>query len=58
MDFNNHILIIDVANIRDRDPATMKTRTHEGRNIPLSSLQYLDSALAALEKQVPSGTVL
>ena len=58
MDFNNHILIIDVANIRDHDPATMKTRRFEGRDIPLSSLQYLDSALAALEKQVPAGTVI
>ena len=58
MDFNNQVLIVDVANIRDHAPETMKTRKFEGREIPLSTLGYLDSALAALELQVPSGTVL
>ena len=58
MDFNNQVLIVDVANIRDQAPETMKTRKHEGRDVPLSSLEYLDSALDALEYQVPSGTVL
>jgi len=58
MDFNNDILIVDVANIRDHSPATMKTRRFEGRDIPLSSLEYLDSALIELQSQVPSGTIL
>jgi hypothetical protein len=58
MDFNNQVLIVDVANIRDHAPETMKTRKHDGRDVPLSSLEYLDSALAALEFQVPAGTVL
>ena len=58
MDFNNDILIVDVANIRDHSPATMKTRRFEGRDIPLSSLEYLDSALTELQSQVPSGTIL
>ena len=54
MDFNNQVLIVDVANIRDHAPETMKTRKHDGRDVPLSSLEYLDSALAALESQVQS----
>ncbi len=58
MDFNNQVLIVDLANIRDHAPETMKTRKHEGRDVSLSSLEYLDSALDALEYQVPSGTVL
>ena len=58
MDFNNQVLIVDVANIRDHAPETMKTRKFEGREIPLSTLGYLDSALAALESQDPSGTIL
>ena len=58
MDFNNDILIVDVANIRDHSPGTMKTRRFEGREIPLSSVAYLDSALAELQSQVPSGTIL
>jgi hypothetical protein len=58
MDFNNQVLIVDVANIRDHAPETMKTRKFGGREIPLSTLGYLDSALSALESQVPSGTVL
>jgi hypothetical protein len=58
MDFNNQVLIVDVANIRDHASETMKTRKFEGREIPLSNLGYLDSALAALKSQVPSGTVL
>ena len=58
MDFNNQVLIVDVANIRDHAPETIKTRKHDGRDVPLSSLEYLDSALAALESQVPAGTVL
>jgi hypothetical protein len=58
MDFNNQVLIVDVANIRDHAPETMKSRRHEGRDVPLSSLEYLDTALDALEYQVPSGTVL
>ncbi len=58
MDFNNDVLIVDIANIRDDDPEHGKTRMREGRRVRMSSIPYIDSALSALQVQVPAATIL
>lgn len=58
MDFSNDILIVDIANIRDDDPEHGKTRMREGRRVRMSSIPYIDSALLALQVQVPAATIL
>lgn len=58
MDFSNDVLIVDIANIRDDDPEHGRTRMRDGRKVRMSSIPYVDSALSALQVQVPSATIL
>ena len=58
MDFSNDILIVDIANIRDDDPEHGKTRMRDGHKVRMSSIHYIDSALSALQVQVPAATIL
>lgn len=58
MDFNNDVLIVDIANIRDDDPEHGKTRMRDGRKVQMSSMPYIDSAISALQLQVPAATIL
>lgn len=58
MDFSNDVLIVDIANIRDDDPEHGRTRMRDGRRVRMSSIPYIDSALSALQIQVPAATIL